>query len=78
MQETAHKSNPGNTMHNAFGHTKTMGETKMNMTKRSSVDQVEPSRKRNDDEDSESGEKHKKLGPPVAQPGVNTSSFLGV
>lgn len=79
MQETS--NHPGTTMHHAFGHTK-MGETKMmGQTKRSSVDAVAQSennkRKTIDEDDEENGKPHKK-GPPVAIPGVNTSSFLGI
>ena len=75
MHETA--NNPGTTMHHAFGHTKT-GDMKMGQTKRSSVDTAEPSKRRGNEEDDESAEKVHKKGPPVAIPGVNTSSFLGI
>lgn len=51
----------------------------MNKTKRSNADTADAGKRQvNEDEEGENGEKVRRLGPPVAQPGVNTSSFLGI
>jgi len=51
----------------------------MNKTKRSNADNADAVKRQvNEDEEGEGADKVRKLGPPVAQPGVNSSSFLGI